>query len=187
MQYLENKSNFNVGKNLRSLLEQTGITISGFSNATGISLNHARVIMNGKASITIKTAENIAALFSIEAGRLFLDEIIKLKEPMSIPAIVNFYQENVRNEKFFVQKALENSVTMILKNDLIPSPLFDTWVRAKEIIIYIGEDKKYSAYKAIFNSNGVSKALSRIYMNTDLLDRDDLRGNRRVFQYKRKL
>jgi len=84
----------NVGKHVSSLLQQSGITIVGFSHATSISLNHARVIKNGKSSITLKTAEKIARFFSIEAGLLFLADPILLEDPLSIPQIINFYKEN---------------------------------------------------------------------------------------------
>ena len=183
---IENKIGRNVGKNLCSLLEQSGITVLGFSNATGISLNHARVIKNGKASITLKTAEKIASFFSIEPGILFLETAIILEDPRSIPTISDFYINNDGNEKFFVTKVNEGSITLLLKNQIIPSDLFNNWVRSKDLLMYLIKTKSHLQFKKIFNAKSISKALSRIYLETDLLDRDDLRKNGRVFRYKRR-
>lgn len=182
-----NESGANVGKNLTSLLDQTGITIIGFSHGANISLNHARVIKNGKSSITSKTARKIADFFEIEAGLLFLPKIIKLKDPLKIASIAKFYQDNIDNIQFFTKKALENRVSFILYNYLIPDEIMSNWIRSFQIVNYVNENKKYQKYKDLFNIRNVSKALERIYKSTDALDKNDLYGNGKVFQYKRKM
>ncbi|KIA96215.1 hypothetical protein OC25_03810 [Pedobacter kyungheensis] len=187
MQKLENNIGKNVGRNLSSLLEQSGITILGFSNATGISLNHARVIKNGRASITLKTAEKIASFFSVEPDLLFLENPIILGDLASIPTISEFYLHNDGNEKFFINKVKESSITLILKSQLIPSSLFNNWVRSMDILVYFNENKHYLQSRNLFNAKSISKALSRIYQETELLERDDLRKNGKVFRYRRKL
>lgn len=182
----DNSSSLNVGKNLTSLLEQTGITLVGFSYGANISLNHARTIKNGKASITSKTAAKIGDFFEVEAGLLFLSKLAKLKEPLKIPTIAKFYEENIENDKFFTTKAKEDSVTEILRTKIISEEIMANWTRSKEIVTYVADNKKYKKYKNIFNIKSVSKALGRIFEDTDLLERDDLRKNGKVFIYKRK-
>ncbi|WP_157543799.1 hypothetical protein [Mucilaginibacter paludis] len=168
------------------MLEQAGLTIVGFSHGANISLNHARTIKNGKASISSKTAGKIADFFCIEAGLLFLPKAIKIKDPLNIPTIQKFYDENIQNDKFFTVKAKENSVTAILKEKIIYESLMDDWTRSKEIVTYVNETKKYKKYNNIFNIRSVSKALGRIYAESNLLERADLRENGKVFIYKRK-
>lgn len=181
-----NENGVNIGKQLTSLLDQTGITITGFSHGSGISLNHARVIKNGKASITSKTAKKIADFFEIEAGLLFLSKIIKLKDPLKIRSIAKFYEDNIENIQFFTKKALENRVSFILYHYLIPDDIMSNWIRSFQIVNYVNENKKYQKYKDLFNIRNVSKALERIHKSTDLLDVNDLYGNGKVFQYRRK-
>jgi len=186
MQKIRNKIEQNVGRNLCSLLEQSGITVLGLSHATGISLNHLRIIKNGKASISLKTAERIAEFFSIEPGLLFLENPIFLENPASILNVSDFYKNNDSNQKFFIARINESSITLLLKSQIIPSDLFDNWVRSKDILTYLNESKNHLQSKKMFNAKSISKALSRIYSETDLLDRDDLRKNGRVFIYKRR-
>ena len=183
----ENTRSKNVGKNLTSLLEQTGITITGFSYGAGISLNHARRIKNGKASISSKTAGKIADFFDIEAGLLFLSKNIKLKDPLKIPSIAIFYSENIQNDKFFTARAKDDKVAVILKDQLIHEEIMSDWTRSNQIVEYVKKSKKYQKYKHLFNIRNVSKAFGRIYESTTLLDRNDMRGNGKVFQYKKRI
>ena len=183
----ENTRSKNVGKNLTSLLDQTGITITGFSYGANVSLNHARRIKNGKASISSKTAGKIADFFEIEAGLLFFSKNIKLKDPLKIPSIAKFYDENIENDKFFTDRAKDDKVATILKNQLIHEEFMAEWTRSMEIVDYVKVSKKYQNYKNLFNIRNVSKALGRIYDSTTLLERNDMRGNSKVFQYRRRL
>lgn len=182
----ENQQSINVGKNLTSLLEQTGITVTGFSFGAKISLNHCRLIKNGKASISSKTAGKIADFFEIEVGLLFLSRNIKLKDPIKIPSILAFYKENIENDKFFSEKAKDGKVAIILKDKLINEEIMGNWVRTYQIIEYVRNSKKYKKYRNLFNIRNVSKALGRIYDSSELLDRKDMRNNGKVFQYKKK-
>lgn len=176
---------YNVGKNLTSLLEQTGITIVGFSQAVGISLNHARVIMNGKASITQRTADKIASFFEIELGRLFLDETLNLNDPLDIPKIKEFYKNNEQNANYFRGRSKEKSITYLIINKLIHETIFDDWTRVGELLHFINEAEKYSKYKNIYTHKGISKALGRIFLKYDILQRKDYGKNGKVFVYRR--
>lgn len=184
-QNADRNSNLNVGKNLTTLLQQTGLTISGFSHATNISLNHARIIKNGRASITIRTANKIADFFQIEVGYLFLPTPIKLKSPTEIPNIAKFYKENIENKAFFTATAHDKQVMFILTHHLILGGVLDDWTRSKEIIDYVNNKKELAAYRNLFNIRNVSKALSRIFNSTTILERRDMRGNGKVFQYRK--
>ncbi len=169
-----------VGKQLTSLLSQSGLTITGLAFGIKMSLNHLRVIKSGKAHISSKTAEKISNFFEIEVEALFSSKKIKLKKPSNIHNLRTFYEENQHNPKFFISRQKENSVADFLKKIL----LLDSYLLDEHTVGEIKEYCQSSKYKRKFEGKELSRELSRLAKKGALIKRDKFK-NGTVFLYKK--
>src|SRR5690606_26249370 len=147
-----------VGRNIKGLRKQAGLTIEGLTFALSISISYTLMIERGAANISAKLAKKIADFFDIEVARLYMNKVIKLKFPLKIQAIATFYVENVQNPKFFIDRRSEYSVANFLRNVLLED-LFMTEGHT------VGELVKYSEekYKRNLDSQETSRELRRLF------------------------
>lgn len=167
-----------VGRQLRSLLQQAGITIVGLAYAIDMSVNHLRTIRTGKASISSRTAGKIADFFYIEVSQLFSVKPIKIKNIKSIPTIKQFYEENVGNPQFFTNQIKDNSLMHFLRTELLKSKYFEEEHDVGEIRKHCKEK-----YQRNFSSKALSAQLVRLAEEGALVRRDKF-GNGSVYLYK---
>lgn len=167
-----------VGKQLRSLLQQAGITIVGLADAIDMSVNHLRTIRADKASISSRTAGKIVDFFNIEVSQLFSAKPIKIKNIRSIPTIKRFYEENVGNSQFFIRQRKENSLMHFLRTELLKSKYFEEEHDVGEIRKHCKEK-----YQRNFTSKALSAQLVRLAEEGALVRRDKF-GNGSVYLYK---
>lgn len=170
-----------VGNQLTSLLDQTGINVTGLAIATDISVNHLRTIKNGKASISSKTAGKIADFFGVEIDVIFSAKLFKLKKWETIETIKNFYEENVNNPQFFVARQGEESIAYFIKKELIPTMFFAEQREVNYVRKYIKKE-----YKRDFSSKEISRQLNRL-TDSGVLSKEDKTGNKSIYLYKLKL
>ncbi|KIO77514.1 hypothetical protein TH53_08710 [Pedobacter lusitanus] len=169
-----------VGRQITSLLSQTGISIAGLASATDLSVNHLRTIKNGKASISSKTAGKIADFFELELSVIFSPKLIKLKKWEHIETIRKFYSDNVNNTQFFIARQAEKSVAYFLKTELIPSSFFEEKREVNDVQDYIKKE-----YKRGFTSKELSRQLNRL-ADSGVLSKEDKTGNKSIYLYHRK-
>lgn len=167
-----------VGKQLTSLLAQTGISIVGLAHAIDMSPNHLRTVKNGRASISSKTAGKIADFFEIEIGILFSSKTFKLKKIENIETIRCFYSENEHNSQFFLYGKVKNSVAYFLREVLLPFGFFSENREVNEIQAFAK-----SKFKKDFSSKELSRQLNRLAV-AGLLSKTDKTGNRSIFLYR---
>ncbi|MET4140949.1 helix-turn-helix transcriptional regulator [Pedobacter sp. UYP1] len=167
-----------IGNQLTSLLDQTGINVTGLAIATDISVNHLRTIKNGKASISSKTAGKIADFFGVEIDVIFSAKLFKLKKWETIETIKNFYKENVNNPQFFVSRQGEESIAYFIKKELIPKMFFAEQREVNYVRKYIKKE-----YKRDFSSKEISRQLNRL-TDSGVLSKEDKTGNKSIYLYK---
>lgn len=169
-----------VGKQVTSLLDQTGISIAGLAIGTEISLNHLRTIKNGTASISSKTAGKIAIFFGVSIDVIFSTELHKLEEPKNQGDIGKFYKENANNREFFVDRQQENSVAYSINTNLIPSQFFAEGREVSYVQKYLREEHGLD-----FSSKDISQHLTRL-SKKGILTKEDKTGNKSIYLYKLK-
>lgn len=169
-----------VGKQVTSLLDQTGISIVGLAIGTEISLNHLRKIKKGTASISSKTAEKIAKFFGVGVDVIFSAELYKLEESENKGNVEKFYKENVNNHKFFVDRQQEESVAYFIGKKLIPSQFFAEHREVNYVKKYIKEE-----YNLDFSSKEISQHLTRL-SEKGILTKEDKTGKKSIYLYKLK-
>jgi plasmid maintenance system antidote protein VapI len=180
METKENERAIIVGTHLSSLLQQSGITITGLAHAIDMSVNHLRTIRLGKASISSRTAGKIADFFEIDVSQLFALKPIKLKGIKSSAIVKQFYEDNQENKHFFVVNKAENSLMYFLRTVLIKSNFLNVERDVKEI-----REHCKTVHKRTFNSKALSAQLVRLFQE-GLLERIDKFGNGTVFTYRLK-
>lgn len=178
MEAKENSSSLIVGKNLNSLLLQSGITITGLSYAIEMSVNHLRTIRLGKASISSRTADKISKFFEIEVSLLFSTKPIKLKNIKSIETINNFYRANSKNVEFFTNNKEENSLMYFLRKELLKSDFLKTARDVKEIKHFC-----INLHQRTYTSKALSAQLLRL-SEEGYLKRSRKFANSSVYLYK---
>ncbi|NRF41127.1 helix-turn-helix domain-containing protein [Pedobacter foliorum] len=169
-----------VGKQITSLLAQSGISIVGLAQAIEMSVNHLRTIKNGKASISSKTAGKIADFFEVELGDLFSSKILKLKKWKDIKTIRAFYNANEHNPQFFLHRRGENSVAFFLNKSILPSGFLFNEKEVNEIKSFIKNE-----FNKDFTSKELSRQLNRL-VDSGILTRQDKTGRKSIFLYKLK-
>jgi transcriptional regulator with XRE-family HTH domain len=169
-----------VGKNVKDLKEQAGLTIDGLTFALSISISYTLMIERGAANISTKLAKEIANFFAIEISKLYSEKPIKLKDPLKIPTIAKFYKENEKNAKFFTQRRAEYSVAAFLRNVLLYDPFMKDGRTVSDIIKYSD-----TQYQRNLESQEVSRELRRLYLK-DVLERKDKFENGSVYLYSLK-
>jgi len=174
----ENSSSLIVGKNLNSLLLQSGITITGLAYAIEMSVNHLRTIRLGKASISSRTADKISKFFEIEVSLLFSAKPIKLKNIKSIETLINFYKDNSKNIEFFTNKKEENSLMHFLRKELLKSDFLKTARDVKEI-----KDFCSNQHQRDYTSKALSAQLLRLF-EEGYLERRKKFTNSSVYLYR---
>jgi len=177
MEAKENSSSLIVGKNLHSLLLQSGITIIGLAYAIDMSVNHLRTIRLGKASISSRTADKISKFFGIEVSLLFSSKPIKLKNIRSIETVNTFHRDNSKNLEFFANKKEENSLMYFLRKELLKSNFLEIERDVKEIKQHCLEK-----YNRNYNSKALSAQLLRLF-DEGYLKRSKKFANSSVYLY----
>jgi transcriptional regulator with XRE-family HTH domain len=165
MDVSENNANLSVivGKNIRQLRTQTGLTIEGLTFALSISISYTLMIEKGTANISSKLAKNIATFFGIEVAQLYSRKKISLKLPRIIPTIAKFYDENKENAKFFIHRRSEYSVASFVSNIL----LLDSFMQEEHTV---GEIKAHSnkKYHRELDSQELSREVRRLFLKNVL-------------------
>ena len=169
-----------VGRQLNSLLQQTGITIVGLAHAVDMSVNHLRTIRAGNASVSSRTAGKIADFFDIEVSQLFSAKPVRVKNIRSIPTINRFYEDNVGNPQFFTDQRKENSLMHFLRTELLTTKYLKNEHDVGEIREHCKE-----IYKRDFTSKALSAQLVRL-VKEGLLSKRRKFGNGSVYLYKLK-
>lgn len=171
---------FVVGKNVKNLRKQAGLTIEGLAFALSISISYTLMIERGAANISSKLAIKIAGFFDIDVAQIYTDKPIKLKPQVTLNSLSDFYEENAQSPEFFIKRRSEYSVATFLRNILLEDPIMLKGHTVGELI----EHSKYK-YKRELDSQELSRELRRLYLK-DVLDRDDKFGNGSVYLYKLK-
>lgn len=180
MKAKENSSSSIVGKNLTSLLLQSGITITGLAYAIEMSVNHLRTIRLGKASISSRTADKISTFFEIEVSLLFSTKSIKLKNINNIETVNNFYRDNSKNAEFFSNNKEENSLMYFLRKELLKSNFLEIERDVKDI-----KQHCINQYERNYSSKSLSAQLLRL-SEEGYLERSKKFANRSVYLYRLK-
>lgn len=180
MEQKENIRSLIIGKNLDSLLLQSGITITGLAYAIDMSVNHLRTIRLGKASISSRTAGKISDFFEIDVSLLFSSKLIKLKNIKGIGTLSRFYEDNSKNKEFFIDSKEENSLTYFLRKELLKSDFLNIKRDVKEIKEYC-----FKQYQRNYTSKALSAQLLRLSEEGDL-ERSKKFANSSVYLYKLK-
>jgi plasmid maintenance system antidote protein VapI len=170
-----------IGRQVTSLLDQTGIRVEGLAFAIKMSINHLRTVKAGKASISTRTAGKIADFFEIKVNMLISEKSIKLRKPDKIETIKQFYEENKNNPKFFIDRQRENSVAHFLRTGLIPGGYLNDEREVSEMRVYC-----LTKYQRKFESKELSRQLGRL-VDEGLLSRRDKFGNGTVYLYRKKV
>lgn len=175
-----NPVSLTVSSNVKNLRVQAGLTLEGFAAAISISISYVRMIENGKANITSKLAQRITDFFEIEVQKLYTNKHYSLKKPENIPSIKRFYDENVRNPQFFLNRKGENSVAHFLRTELISGGYLDDEREVGEI-----REHCLTKYQRKFDSKEMSRQLGRL-VDEGLLSRTDKFGNGTVYLYRKR-
>jgi len=148
-----------VGRNVRSLRTQAGLTIEGLTFALSISISYTLMIERGTANISSKLATKIANSFGIEVAQLYSAKKIILKAPQGIVSIAKFYSENKQNAKFFINRRNEYSVASFVRNIL----LLDSFMQGEHTV---GEIKAHSdkKYQRDLDSQELSREVRRLFL-----------------------
>lgn len=178
MEANENARSLIVGKNLNSLLQQSGITITGLAYAIDMSVNHLRTIRLGKASISSRTAGKISDFFEIDVSLLFSSKPIKLKSIKSIETVNSFYANNSKNLEFFVGNKETDSLMHFLRQELLKTDFLKTERDVKEI-----KDYCKTSHQRNFSSKALSAQLLRL-SEEGFLKINDKFENGSVYLYK---
>eukprot|EP00388_Colpodella_angusta_P015269 GDKJ01037865.1.p1 GENE.GDKJ01037865.1~~GDKJ01037865.1.p1 ORF type:complete len:182 (-),score=8.75 GDKJ01037865.1:622-1167(-) len=178
MEQNENIRSLIIGKNLNSLLLQTGITITGLAYAIDMSVNHLRTIRLGKASISSRTAGKISDFFEIDVSLLFSSKPIKLKNFKSIDTVSRFYEDNSKNKEFFVNSKEENSLMFFLRKELLKSDFLKVERDVKEI-----KDYCIKQYQRNYTSKALSAQLLRL-SDEGYLEKSKKFENNSVYLFK---
>lgn len=152
-----------IGRNLESLLQQSGITIIGLTSAIGMSVNHLRTVEKGTASITKKTASKIATFFGISTATLLSEDPIILDDIQEISTIASFYRENENNSNFFTSTKGKKGATYFVK-DMMENTFF--FQEQREVYQVKQEMKKL--YHLDFDSKELSQVLTRLTLSGEL-------------------
>ena len=180
MEAKENIRSLIVGKNLDSLLRQSGITITGLAYAIEMSVNHLRTIKLGKASISSRTAGKISDFYEIDVSLLFSSKPIKLRNIKNISTINRFYEDNSKNIEFFINSKEENSLMYFLRTELLKSDFLISERDVKEIKNYC-----LKQFQCNYTSKALSAQLLRLSEEGCLL-RSKKFSNSSVYLYKLK-
>lgn len=166
-----------VAKNVKSLLTQSRITISGLAEGTSVSINHLRTIIKGEASITGRTAGKIAYFFEIEVGQLFSSAPIQLKDIELIDTIRKFYEGNSNNPQYFEDRKTEKSVSHYIENQVVPSGFLAEERSVYEVVKKVNSDSDLES-----TSKEVSRILTRLTAK-GILEKEMIVGNKKRFKY----
>lgn len=180
MEAKENIRSWIIGKNLDSLLQQSGITITGLAYAIDMSVNHLRTIRLGKASISSRTAGKISDFFEIDVSLLFSSKPIKLKNIKGINTIGRFYEDNSKNVEFFINSKEETSLMYFLRTELLKSDFLKVEHDVKEIKNYCSKQ-----FQRSYTSKALSAQLLRLSQEGHL-ERSRKFANSSVYLYKLK-
>lgn len=167
-----------VGKNVKSLRIQSGLTVDGLAVAIKVSVSYAKMIQKGTANISSAKAKEIANFFNIEVSQLYSDKKVSLFNHMKIQSIADFYKENERNPKYFIDRKSEYKVPAFINEYLLDDTFLNTGREISEIKNYC-----YEVYKREFTSAELSREFRRLHEKGDKVGREDKFGNGSVYKY----
>lgn len=173
-----NSIGITVGKNVKSLRIQSGLTIDGLAVAIKVSVSYAKMIQKGTANISSAKAKEIANFFNIQVSQLYSDKKISLFNHLKIQPIADFYKEHERNPKYFISRKSEYKVPAFIKEHLLDDPFLKTGREISEIIAYC-----FEAYKRSFTSAELSREFSRLYEKGEQVGRIDTFNNGSKYKY----
>lgn len=170
-----------ISRQLKSLMDQSDLTIEGLSEAAGLTTHTITKILKAKTRISPLTLEKITGLFGITASKLMSAERIDLSNRHLPEALENFYDSYEANPKYFQSRAKENVVAHFMKTVLVNDPYLNEGRRVRDIAEYIHTNP---AYQKDFNPKVIAKVLDRM-TKAGNIRKEDKTGKRSVYYYSR--
>ena len=161
-----------ISERLLQIMENSGLTINGFSEITKVSESHVYALINGNRDLTGSIAEKLGKPFRLKGWQI-LQLDYKIPADLSKSSdLTNFRKEFRANIEYFTKTKNNNKSSYYIEYELLTDPMFTQPIYLWEIIDELNKrDKKYN-----------SKELSQILHY--LISKGKLKNKKQVIKLK---